>query len=432
MIDQLLITLERLAWRPSRKRWVPALAMPFRVTLTVIRGLYEDQLWLHAGYMSYFSLLHLVPLGALALAVSTRLGWKQALMNWVENSLSPAAPELAEKLVQAMDRLDLAALGYVGLAAIIIAGVFSISRLEKDLGAIWNTPVLRTPWQRLLLYPGTILLLPAVVALVLVFGTMAEARTTLWIRAVADWGEAGRWLYRALINLPLLFRITPYALVWSMLTFIYWLGTPGPVRLRSAMLGGLVGAVLWQAAQGTYLHFQFATSTYREVWGYLAQLPLLLIWIYASWMTLYIGAEFTFAWQHRRAHMPKLPLLYALRTRDEPDAAIGIASDVLKSQSTGRRTMAPNISERCRLPLQLVQHVAKRLTDAGVLSESRVNRQVRYHIVGGMEKLTVGDLLDRYHHASPKEEPAASGPRADLKREILLSEVGQNVPRAAD
>jgi uncharacterized BrkB/YihY/UPF0761 family membrane protein len=113
-----------------------------------MRGLYEDRLWLHAGYMSYLSLLNLVPLGALALAVSTRLGWQAALMRWVENSLSPTAPDLAGKLVMAMDKLDLAALGYLGLAAIIVAGVFTVSRLEKDLGAIWNTSARRNLWQR--------------------------------------------------------------------------------------------------------------------------------------------------------------------------------------------------------------------------------------------------------------------------------------------
>ncbi|MBI5869142.1 MAG: YihY/virulence factor BrkB family protein [candidate division Zixibacteria bacterium] len=401
MINQLMIALERRAWNVSQSKKAGPVRIPLRVATTIWRGLHQDRLWLHAGYMSYLSLLHLVPLGALALAISTRIGWKEALMNWVENSLSPTAPQLARKMVMAMDRLDLAALGYFGLAAIIIAGVFSVSRLEKDLGAIWNTPVRRSTWQRLLLYPAAIILLPAVVALVLAFGTIAEARTTLWIQELTNWGGGGQLLYRALTNVPLLFRITPFLLSWSMLTVVYWLGTPARVKLKSAILGGLVGAILWTGAQSAYLNFQFATSTYREVWGYLAQMPLLLIWIYASWMILYAGAEFTFAWQHRLAHQPKLPLFEALRSHDELNAAVCVASAVAKSLPPGAElAAAPEISGLCALPLRLVEHVAARLADAGILRITRDGRRVVYTTAEDIGAMTIGTLIARYRHAS--------------------------------
>ncbi len=424
MIHQLMIGLERRAWIVSQSRKAGPVRIPLRVATTILRGLYEDRLWLHAGYMSYLSLLHLVPLGALALAVSTRFGWKEALMGWVENSLSPTAPQLARKLVMAMDRLDLAALGYLGLAAIIIAGVFSVSRLEKDLGAIWNTPVRRSTWQRLLLYPAAIILLPAVVALVLAFGTIAEVRTTLWMQELANWGGGGQLLYRALTNVPLLFRITPYLLSWSMLTVVYWLGTPAPVKPKSAILGGLVGAILWTGAQNAYLNFQFATSTYREVWGYLAQMPLLLIWIYASWMILYAGAEFTFAWQHRRAYMPKLPLLEALRSHDEHNAVVRIAAAVAKSPSPESEIpSAPEISGRCELPLHLVEHIAERLTSAGVLRVSRDGRRVGYIASESVATMTVGTLLARYRRAS-HGSGAQQAVHTDLHPDHLVIDVG--------
>jgi membrane protein len=423
MNDQLLSNLEAWAWSPTPQPWARPLAPPCRVLLTVIRGLYEDRLWLHAGYMSFLSLLNLVPLGALALVVSTRLGWQTALMRWVDSRLSPTAPELAGKLVMAMDRLDLAALGYLGLGAVIVAGIFTVSGLEKDLGAIWNTPVRRSLWQQLLLYPAAVVLLPTVVALVLAFGAMAEARTTLWIRGLAGWGDTGQLIYRAMFNLPLLFGIIPYALSWSMLSVVYWLGTPASVRPRAALLGGLVGAILWQATQNAYLNFQFATSTYREIWGYLAQIPLLLVWIYVSWVTVYVGAEFAFAWQYRRAHMPKLPLPRGLSTYDEEAAVIAVAADVIRSETQKSDALtAAAISGRCKVPLRLVEHIAERLVNAGMLQRSRLRRHWVLSTMEGLGNQTVGDLLAKYHQLT-QGGASIQSPHPDLHPEILIATV---------
>ena len=400
MMDQLLAALERKVWSPQADHWGKWPVALSRVLLTVFRGLQEDRLWLHAGYMTYLSLLNLVPLGAVALAVSSRLGWKSALARWVENSLSPTAPQLAAKLVEAMDRLDLVALGYAGLAAIIIAGVLIVSQLEKDLGGIWNARVRRRLWQRLLLYPSALVLVPTLVAVILALGTIAEARTTLWISGLAGWGALGQWLYRALINLPLLFRVVPFLLSWSMLTVIYWLGTSAPVRPRAAILGGIVGSAIWQMAQITYLNFQFASSTYRELWGYLAQIPLLLLWVYVSWMTIYIGAEFVYAWQYRRACLPKSPLPPVIAPAEEQNAVVSVATEVLRSQKTPvQPATAAGISGTCRIPLTLIRYVAGQMVKAGILRERRLGRDTGFEAAGNIGDMTVASLIEKYQRA---------------------------------
>jgi len=423
MIEQLLSTLERWAWERPPQGWAKQLTLAFRVLLTVVRGLHEDRLWLHAGYMTYLSLLNLVPIGALALAVSSRLGWQSALMRWVENSLSPTAPELAARLVEAMDRLDLVALGYAGLGAIIIAGVLSVSQLEKDLAAIWNTPARSRLWQRLLLYPSALVLIPTVVALILAFGTIAEARATLWIRGLAGWGELGQWLYRALTNLPLLFRVIPFLLSWSTLTIVYWLGTSTPVRPRAAILGGLVGSIIWQVAQNTYINFQFATSTFREIWGYLAQIPLLLLWIYVSWVTVYVGAEFAFAWQYRRAYLPKLPMPRVPAPIDEGNAVVSVASETLRSLATPARSITiAGISSRRRIPLCLVTHVAKRLVGTGILKERRIGREWVLECSKDLGDLTVGDLIARYRQTG-SGAMSARDPQSEVRPEMTIAAI---------
>lgn len=358
--------LEQWLWNPSRDQrrlWIFA-----RFVLTVARGSIVDRIWLRAGNMTYLSLLHLVPLGALALALSRGLGWQETLTLWIERRLSPTAPELAGNLVEAMNRLDIVAIGYVGLAAIILASVVALSELEVDLGEIWDTPHQRRWGRRIWLYPLAIVLAPTLLTGVLLLGALAEAQTTELIDHIARWGAVGAWLHEWLTRVPLVFELVPYILTWAVFTALYRFATPAPVHWPAAALGGLFTGIVWQIAQGAYIGFQFGGATYREIWGYLAQIPLLLIWIYISWIIVFVGAEVVYAWQNRAAFMPKWRPLEALTFSDLVYVAARIAADVLNAtRKFGEPTTLTSVSRAVRLPLTIIREWASNLQSVGLI-----------------------------------------------------------------
>ena len=71
------------------------------------------------------------------------------------------------------------------------------------------------------------------------------------------------------------------------------------VRITGALVGGFLGGVLWQMAQWPVhqLADRRGPST-NAIYGSFAQLPLLLIWIYISWLIVLLGAEVNYAWQN--------------------------------------------------------------------------------------------------------------------------------------
>jgi membrane protein len=381
---------ESRAWRSQRRpKWAVTV---LRVLDTVWRGIVSDRLWIRAGNMTYLSLLHLVPLGALALALSSRFGWEGVLVNWIEQRLSPTAPELAANLVGAMHRLDIVAIGYVGLGAMVIAGVIALTELEDELSHMWNARASRQWWQRVLLYPLTVVVGPTVLAVVLAFGTMAEARTKMWITGLQNLGAIGRSLYVLLTDLPLIFEIIPYVLTWMLLTTLYYLVTSAPVRFRSALVGGLSAGIVWQMAQRVYINFQFGSLTYREIWGYMAQIPLLLIWLFVTWVIFFLGAELVFAYQHRHAFMPK----WQPGSRIPPGIESWLVAAIARAavEAGERGISAAELSMANRVPWQLVEQIARDLTDAGFLGERRTSAGYILRAGPFLAQTTVAELLE--------------------------------------
>jgi membrane protein len=81
-------------------------------------------------------------------------------------------------------------------------------------------------------------------------------------------------------------------------SFIYLFMPNTRINPISASAGGIIGGTLWQFCQWAYVHYQFGFSTYGAIYGPLSQLPMLLIWIFVSWIILLLGAEIAFAHQN--------------------------------------------------------------------------------------------------------------------------------------
>jgi membrane protein len=58
------------------------------------------------------------------------------------------------------------------------------------------------------------------------------------------------------------------------------------VKWFSALLGSIIAGSLWQSAQWAYINFQFGIARYNAIYGAIAQLPILMVWLYFSWVVV--------------------------------------------------------------------------------------------------------------------------------------------------
>ena len=90
-------------------------------------------------------------------------------------------------------------------------------------------------------------------------------------------------------------QITVICMTFAML---YWLVPNTRVEMRYALLGGLVAGVLWSLLSIAYLRFQIGLVRYEVFFSTFALFPLLLMYVYSSWIILLFGALVTFAYQN--------------------------------------------------------------------------------------------------------------------------------------
>ncbi|MGN0902437.1 MAG: YihY family inner membrane protein [Succinivibrio sp.] len=97
------------------------------------------------------------------------------------------------------------------------------------------------------------------------------------------------------IALPLMmaYFIFPIIIECAVLTALYVIVPRVRVRMQDALLGAVLVTVAFEVSKKLFSVFVLNFSNYEAIYGAIAVIPVLFIWIYISWWIVLIGAEFT-------------------------------------------------------------------------------------------------------------------------------------------
>ena len=101
------------------------------------------------------------------------------------------------------------------------------------------------------------------------------------------------------IDLWLPARILTTIIVATFITWLYVFMPNYRLNLKYASIAGITASIIFQVIHTIFLHFQLAILNYGAIYGGLAALPVLLIWLQATWVILLFGVEICFLLQHR-------------------------------------------------------------------------------------------------------------------------------------
>ena len=363
----LLRRTEKAIWRnrpDAAPAWEKRALRLVRLTVVLIRDLAQGQLTLRAMSLVYTALLSMVPLLALSFSVLKAFGVHNQAEPMLREFLAPLGgkgEEVSHQIIGFIQNMNVGVLGSVGLALLLYTAVSLVQKIEESFNHIWHISQPRSLSERFSRYLSVLLVGP--ILLFAAIGMTASAMNVWIVRDVLALEPLGRLVYA-------FGRLMPYVLVIGAFTFIYMFIPNTRVELRPALVGGIVGGVLWQSAGMGFALFVASSTKYSAIYSSFAILILFLIWLYLSWLILLFGASVAFYQQHpeylvAEAGEPRL----SNRMRER--LALAIMSLIGAHYLTGRPAWTTRqLTQGLGVPMHAVDVVLKALKQAKLLVES--------------------------------------------------------------
>lgn len=348
-----------------------------RIVYLAVRGFHGNHCMFRASGLAFITVLSIVPLLAVAFSVAKGLGAYEKLRFQVIDPFlekafesTPGATgadvigEQGSNVRTAIDQVlefvqgtNVGNLGTLGLLALIYTVIKLLGTIEQTLNIIWGVRRARTWVRKFADYLSMVVIVP----LILVSATAAA--TSMKSDSFNTWIEKLSLgpMWEQVIGLGTM------VVLWMGFAFVYLFMPNTRVRVKSALLGGLVGGTAWWLIQMGHVGVQVNVAKYNALYSSLAAIPLFLIWVYLSWVTVLVGAELACAHQNEPAYRQ----LARAREFDHPLkqlVAVRAMARVAAAFLRGDPPLRPlHMSDSLSVPERTLTDVCERLVEANLL-----------------------------------------------------------------
>lgn len=254
----------------------------------------EDQITVNAGYLAYVTLLSLVPLIAVGVAIFSAFpGFettRTAIESFIFNNFVPTSSDVIREHITAFtgnaNRMTAVGIGFLAGVALLL-----IRNVDVTLNRIWRVQNKRPFIISFAIYWMVLTLGPVFLG--------ASIGVTSYIVSLVTFADQGIPGFSGF-----LLKLLPYGI--SMLGFImlYTLVPNTRVPLRAAIPGALFAALLFELCKKGFALYISHFPSYEVIYGALATIPILFVWVYVSWIVVLLGAEVTVCVQGSRRPTP--------------------------------------------------------------------------------------------------------------------------------
>lgn len=371
-----------------------------------------------AGSLTFTTVLAIVPLLAVALALFTAFPqfheFSDALQVFLTNSLMP--PVVSDNVMSYLNDFALQAsrLTAIGGSFLLVTVVLLIVSVDKALNEIWRVNRPRSIGQRLLVYWALLTLGPLMTG------------ASLWATALL-----ARESFGVISHIPYLLELTleisPFVVSAAGFAALFSIVPNAQVAPRDAMIGGLLVSALLELMKLGFAYYVSQISTYTAIYGAFAALPVFLIWVYLSWLSILFGAIVA-------ANLPYLRQS-RLRTREQPGDRLQDALDILKelNQASTQRPPGRSVSQlvdALRLPQDHVEAMLSNLQDLGLIAATLFQKREQWVLVCPLHTTGLSALIRRFllhrHTLHLDDNPALKSALADFinqNKDTMLSDV---------
>jgi len=339
-----------------------------------------------AAGLVFTTFLSLVPFLAVMFSVLKAFDVHHQIEPLLTQALEPLGPkslEITATIIDFVDNLKIGVLGAVGVAGLFYTTYSLIDKIEQALNAIWMVRQGRSWGRKFADYLSAVLVGPVLVFMA--FGVLASLQSHTVVQRLMEIEPFGSLLLWAA-------ELVPFLVLCGVFTFFYKFIPNTAVQTGSALVGGVSAAILWGVAGEAFAKFIAASTKYNAIYSGFAGLILFLLWLYAAWLIVLIGAQLSFFHQHPTAYLSRL-----LWQRGTPAFRERLVLRVLllltQHYLKGGHPLTPSqLAVELKLPASLVEEQVEELVERGFVA--RLNEPEGISLIRPPELISVKEVLD--------------------------------------
>ena len=341
----------------------------WRYLAYLIHRIIDDDIKVHASHLAYTTLLSLIPVVTVffsTLSISPALsGSKGAVQSFIFRNFAPDSglSKVIEKSVMEFSN-NASNVTIIGLLSLLVVVLLLVSGIDQSINKIWKCKVKRPIMTSFMVYWTTITLGP-----ILIGCSFAVTSYIFSLNFVNHFGMLSSIKQLVLKFLPLIFsfiglsllfltvprrkvrmlvlKFLPLIFSFIGLSLLFLTVPRRKVRIIFGLIGGLFSAVLLEIVKMGFSYYLMFAS-YEKIYGAIAAIPVLLIWIYTCWFVVILGVEFQASlqefWEAEKA-----------KGKGDTSAADRIAAEVAeKGEISEDEALEQEIKERAEAAVEKI------------------------------------------------------------------------------
>ena len=266
------------------------LTVALRLIRRALSDLNQRSVLQKAAALTFGSVVALVPLFAVFFSVIQALVPEDAistrLQAWIlDTFMADNVKELSEYFEAFLTQSTQSALGLIGLG-VLLPTIFSLMlSVEKSVNHLWRARKSRNLVRRFMTFYAVLSLAPASVVVAMLIGQRMNLNSSEQVMGVGFDG------------------VLSFILIVAGLFLVYKLVPHRQVKTKPALTSAIIVAVVFLLLRfvfGLYVSIFASSSMVGKIYGALAILPVLCLWIYLIWILVLVGVAICVYLQHPR------------------------------------------------------------------------------------------------------------------------------------
>ncbi|WP_334021742.1 virulence factor BrkB family protein [Alteromonas sp. S015] len=243
----------------------------------------EDNITISAGHLAYVTLLSLVPFIMVTFTIMSAFpafaSVRSKLEHFVFSNFVPTASDVVHKYMS--DFVGNASqMSAIGILSLLVVALMLISNVDKTLNRIW-----RTQSDRPIVYTFAIYWMVITLGPMLIGSSVVVSSYLTGLAAFTEEYTPGLGTF--------LLSLVPSGAAMLAFTILYMVVPNRRVFARHALVGAIVATIAFEITKSGFALYVTNFPSYELIYGALAVVPILFLWVYLSWIIVLFGAEFT-------------------------------------------------------------------------------------------------------------------------------------------